>query len=57
VQRHLAGQRNHTYLILAMLVFEVGHRWLLDDGRTDQSDGGDASSLTAIAGAQTDSYR
>jgi hypothetical protein len=31
VRRHLAGERNHTYLILALLVFEAGHRWLLDD--------------------------
>ena len=30
VERHLSGQRNHTYLILAMMTFEVGHRWLLD---------------------------
>jgi hypothetical protein len=31
VERHLSGQRNHTYLILAALVFERGHRWLLDE--------------------------
>ena len=31
VERHLSGQRNHTYLIMAMMIFEVGHRWLLDN--------------------------
>jgi hypothetical protein len=30
VQRHLSGERNHTYLIMAMMVFEAGHRWLLN---------------------------
>lgn len=29
VKRHLANERNHTYLIMALLVFETGHRWLL----------------------------
>jgi asparagine synthase (glutamine-hydrolysing) len=38
VERHLSGQRNHTYLIMAMMIFEVGHRWLLDD----QSSGDEA---------------
>jgi hypothetical protein len=32
VRRHLAKERNHTYLIMALLVFEVGHRWLLANG-------------------------
>jgi hypothetical protein len=31
VRRHLVGQRNHTYLIMAMMIFELGHRWLLED--------------------------
>jgi asparagine synthase (glutamine-hydrolysing) len=31
VERHLSGQRNHTYLILAAMIFERGHRWLLDE--------------------------
>ena len=31
VRRHLSAQRNHTYLILAMMVFETGHRVLFDD--------------------------
>jgi asparagine synthase (glutamine-hydrolysing) len=31
VRRHLAGQRNHTYLIMAMMVFEVGHRELFKE--------------------------
>lgn len=31
VRRHLAGQRNHTYLIMAMMVFEVGHRALFQE--------------------------
>jgi asparagine synthase (glutamine-hydrolysing) len=34
VQRHLNGQRNHTYLIMALMIFEVGHRWLLEQDRT-----------------------
>jgi asparagine synthase (glutamine-hydrolysing) len=28
VERHLSGARNHTYLIMALMVFEVGHREL-----------------------------
>jgi hypothetical protein len=31
VERHLAGQQNHTYLILAMMIFQVGHRCLLEE--------------------------
>jgi asparagine synthase (glutamine-hydrolysing) len=31
VTRHLTGQRNHTYLIMAMMIFEVGHRWLCEE--------------------------
>lgn len=31
VDRHLTGARNHTYLIMAMMVFETGHRRLLGD--------------------------
>jgi asparagine synthase (glutamine-hydrolysing) len=31
VHRHIAGQRNHTYLIMALLIFEIGQRWLLDE--------------------------
>jgi hypothetical protein len=30
VRQHLEGQRNHARLILAMMIFEIGHRWLLD---------------------------
>ena len=30
VRRHIAGQRNHTYLIMALMIFEVGQRWLLE---------------------------
>lgn len=39
VQRHLSGQRNHTYLIMAMMIFEVGHRCLLDDQSSDDAPG------------------
>jgi asparagine synthase (glutamine-hydrolysing) len=31
VARHLSGERNHTYLIMAMMVFEVGHRELFGE--------------------------
>jgi hypothetical protein len=31
VQRHLSGARNHTYLIMALMVFEVGHRELFGE--------------------------
>jgi asparagine synthase (glutamine-hydrolysing) len=31
VERHLTGERNHTYLVMALMIFEVGHRWLFDD--------------------------
>lgn len=31
VRRHLSGERNHTYLIMAMMVFEVGHRKLFKE--------------------------
>jgi asparagine synthase (glutamine-hydrolysing) len=31
VERHLSGARNHTYLIMAMMVFEVGHRQLFGE--------------------------
>lgn len=37
VRKHLSAQRNHTYLIMAMMVFEVGHRWLLDGDRAHPS--------------------
>ena len=30
VDRHLNNQRNHTYLILAMMIYEVGQRTLVD---------------------------
>jgi asparagine synthase (glutamine-hydrolysing) len=57
VERHLAGQRNHTYLIMAMLVFEVGHRWLLDREQTrvgdilrsEQADASNISSLNTVS--------
>ncbi|MEX2317848.1 MAG: asparagine synthase-related protein [Pirellulales bacterium] len=31
VERHLNGRRNHTYLILAMMIFELGQRRLVDE--------------------------
>jgi hypothetical protein len=31
VERHLGGRRNHTYLIMAMMIFEVGQRRLVDE--------------------------
>ncbi len=30
VRRHLAGERNHTFLVLAMMIVETGFRQLLD---------------------------
>ncbi len=33
VRRHLAGQANHTYLLMAMLIFEQGQREFVDDER------------------------
>jgi hypothetical protein len=38
IGRHLSGERNHTYLIMALLVFEVGHRWLLGDESPQKDD-------------------
>jgi hypothetical protein len=32
VERHLGDQRNHTYLIMAMMIYEVGQRCLVDAG-------------------------
>jgi asparagine synthase (glutamine-hydrolysing) len=57
VQRHLSGARNHTYLILALMVFEVGHRWLLECGQPCHNDDAAKNSRPLIAGAQADSYR
>jgi asparagine synthase (glutamine-hydrolysing) len=34
VKQHMNGQRNHTYLLLAMMIFEVGHCELFDDSPT-----------------------
>lgn len=28
VDNHLAGRRNHTYLLMALMIFELGRRWL-----------------------------
>ena len=36
VQRHFSGQANHTYLIMALLVFTTGHRSLLSGKRIPQ---------------------
>jgi asparagine synthase (glutamine-hydrolysing) len=31
VHRHLTRQRNHTYLLMALMIFELGQRWLLEE--------------------------
>lgn len=36
VKQHIDGQRNHTYLLLALMIFEVGRRELFDDSPTLQ---------------------
>ena len=46
VQNHLAGRRNHTYLIMALMIFELAQRYLLG-GSPNRSD--DQSSLEAAA--------
>jgi hypothetical protein len=30
VRDHLDGRRNHTYLLLAMMIFELGQRGMAD---------------------------
>jgi hypothetical protein len=46
VQNHLAGRRNHTYLIMALMIFELAQRYLLG-GSPNRSD--DQSFLEAAA--------
>jgi asparagine synthase (glutamine-hydrolysing) len=44
---HLAGRRNHTFLLLAMMIFELGQREFIDeagDGRGTQDSGEEAGS-------------
>lgn len=31
VENHLAGRRNHTYLIMALMIFELGQRYLFEE--------------------------
>ncbi|WP_169978997.1 asparagine synthetase B family protein [Tautonia rosea] len=45
VGQHMAGQRNHTYLLMALMIFEVGQRQFLDN-ETDEAPG--SSHLEAI---------
>lgn len=40
VRQHAASRHNHTYLILAMMIFEQGQRMLLDGEAADRRDGG-----------------
>jgi hypothetical protein len=35
VERHLADRQNHTYLIMAMMIYEVGQRSLIDQNASD----------------------
>jgi hypothetical protein len=39
VECHLAGRRNHTYLLMALMIFEQGQRWLAEvaHGAKDRS--------------------
>jgi hypothetical protein len=31
VENHLSGRRNHTFLIMALMIFELGQRELVDE--------------------------
>jgi asparagine synthetase B (glutamine-hydrolysing) len=39
VDSHLSGRRNHTFLLMALMIFELGQRWLAEvaSGATDRS--------------------
>lgn len=44
VEQHLADKRNHTYLLMAMMIFELGQRRFVD---------GEPSDVTLTAGSRT----
>jgi hypothetical protein len=41
VEAHLDGRRNHTFLLMALMIFEVGQREFLDGDRTFPASGPD----------------
>lgn len=50
VENHLAGRRNHTYLIMALMIFELGQRYLFED-KPDRLGGNAPLEATATDGA------
>lgn len=51
LENHLTGRRNHTYLIMALMIFELGHRYLTAGPESDQVD--DAIPMTPTQGVAT----
>ena len=37
VEQHLDGSRNHTFLLLALMIFETGQRMLIDESSSDRT--------------------
>ena len=37
VEQHLDGRRNHTFLLLALMIFESGQRMLIDESSSDRT--------------------
>ena len=36
VDRHLSGRRNHTYLLMALMIFELGQRAFMDSSSAEE---------------------
>jgi len=36
LEQHFSGRRNHTYLLMAMMIFELGQRYLCDEHVTEE---------------------
>jgi asparagine synthase (glutamine-hydrolysing) len=51
IENHLTGRRNHTYLIMALMIFELGQRYLTAGPESDQD--GEAMPMTPLQGVAT----
>jgi hypothetical protein len=49
VANHVSGRRNHTFLILALLIFEMSQRMFADND--ESSSAAESKSLAAVSAA------
>jgi hypothetical protein len=51
LKQHFSKERNHTYLILAMMIFETGQRTFIDGDALGGEGNGPASRFPRLASA------